>query len=272
MDLSKIQFGVDVATSLAILASAITFLINQRLKTRETKRRQLDESVRAVTVDEFQSALGNLSTAYVKEIVRHTVPLQASVSRGLERLEKSLELDPKRANVLMDAMANTTQAISDYINAICAYNYQIYPLLDSIEGGESQIQEFRRNLQRLAMSIVADKDYRQWVDSFVPSGKEEAYWTCVDKGDFEGEKDLLMRVVSNVIGGFYKAPARMQAQVIYLAYSAIIDARQQCKEFLVGMAAINYWLIRKGGGSESLPDVIQRYRSQAVFAVDSEIR
>lgn len=33
MDLSKIQFGVDVATSLAILASAITFLINQRLKT-----------------------------------------------------------------------------------------------------------------------------------------------------------------------------------------------------------------------------------------------
>ncbi|ALX20432.1 Uncharacterised protein [Bordetella pertussis] len=313
MDLSKIQFGVDAATSLAILASAITFLINQRLKTRETKRRQLDESVRAVTVDEFQSALGNLSTAYVKEIVRHTVPLQASVSRGLERLEKSLELDPKRANVLMDAMANTTQAISDYINAICAYNYQIYPLLDSIEGGESQIQEFRRNLQRLmdsynnigrgheslfkevralcdfcaahpleqadhealqrmAMSIVADKDYRQWVDSFVPSGKEEAYWACVDKGDFEGEKDLLMRVVSNVIGGFYKAPARMQAQVIYLAYSAIIDARQQCKEFLVGMAAINYWLIRKGGGSESLPDVIQRYRSQAVFAVDSEIR
>ncbi|XUG21581.1 hypothetical protein FO330_04115 [Bordetella pertussis] len=74
MDLSKIQFGVDAATSLAILASAITFLINQRLKTRETKRRQLDESVRAVTVDEFQSALGNLSTAYVKEIVRHTVP------------------------------------------------------------------------------------------------------------------------------------------------------------------------------------------------------
>ncbi|XUF66983.1 hypothetical protein FT159_15865 [Bordetella pertussis] len=125
--MSKIQFGVDAATSLAILASAITFLINQRLKTRETKRRQLDESVRAVTVDEFQSALGNLSTAYVKEIVRHTVPLQASVSRGLERLEKSLELDPKRANVLMDAMANTTQAISDYINAICAYNYQIYP-------------------------------------------------------------------------------------------------------------------------------------------------
>lgn len=74
MEFSTVQLGVDVATSLAILASAITFMVNQRLKARETKRRQLDESVRAVTVDEFQSALGELSGIYVKEIVERATP------------------------------------------------------------------------------------------------------------------------------------------------------------------------------------------------------
>ena len=75
MEFSTVQLGVDVATSLAILASAITFMVNQRLKARETKRRQLDESVRAVTVDEFQSALGELSGIYVKEIVERAIVL-----------------------------------------------------------------------------------------------------------------------------------------------------------------------------------------------------
>lgn len=313
MDLSKLQFGVDVATSLAILVSAVTFLVNQRMKTLETKRRQLDESVRAVTVDEFQTALGELSQLYIKEIVRHSMPLQASVSNGVEFLEKALERNPGRGPAMLEAMENTKQAINDYISAISAYKYQIYPLLDSIEGGESQIQEFRQSLEGLmhryseigrghqslyeevralcdycqanpieqadyerlhhmVMSIIVDKDYRGWVDSFVPSGLEDAYWEAVDSKSFEHHPDLLKQVIGNAISGFYTSPARMEAQVIYLAYSTIQGARSQCKDFLVSMAAINYWLIRKGGGAESLADVMARYRSPAVFAVGTEIR
>ena len=56
------------------------------------------------------------------------------------------------------------------------------------------------------------------------------------------------------------------------SYEAIAEARKRCKEFLTDMAAINYWLIRKTGSGETLPEVIRRYRSPEVFAVDTAIR
>ena len=313
MEFSTVQLGVDVATSLAILASAITFLINQRLKARDTKRRQLDESVRAVTVDEFQSALGTLSKHYVERIVLHAEPLLNSVSEGLDPLEQRLKADPARSGSLFEAITDTTTDIGGFISSISAYKYQIYPLLDSMEDGGLQIQEFRSSLAELiesynsigvshsalykevcalvsfckenafenadhgrlaslVASIIVDRDYSQWVNSFVPTGSEARYWECIKAGSFKDDQTLWTQVQSNVIGSFYGKPERMQAQVIYIAYGAISKARKQCKEFLINMAAINYWLIRKGGDEDSLLDVIQRYRSAEVFAVDTEIR
>lgn len=313
MEFSTVQLGVDVATSLAILASAITFMVNQRLKARETKRRQLDESVRAVTVDEFQSALGELSGIYVKEIVERAAPLQNSVGAGLERLEKSLRINPERSAELLESMSSTKKAMGDFINSICAYNYQIYPLLDSIEGGSAQITEFRNSLNELmegynrigggfesllkevralaafcksnpfedadqeqlhkmVTSIIIDPDYRRWVDSFIPVGSEDLYWTRIEQGSFAGNEELLQSVHVNVIHSFYHNPARMETQVLWLSYEAIAEARKRCKEFLTDMAAINYWLIRKTGSGETLPEVIRRYRSPEVFAVDTAIR
>lgn len=313
MEFSTVQLGVDVATSLAILASAITFLINQRLKARDTKRRQLDESVRAVTVNEFQSALSTLSTHYVERIVLHAEPLLNSVSEGLDPLERRLKANSALSGRLFEAITDTTSDIGDFISSISAYKYQIYPLLDSMEDGGSQIQEFRSSLAELiesynsigashsalykevctlvsfckdhpfesadheqlaslVRSIVVDTDYRQWVDSFVPTGSEDRYWECIEVGHFNDDQTLWKQVQSNVIGSFYEKPERMQAQVICIAYGAISKARKQCKEFLTNMAAINYWLIRKGGDDDSLLDVIKRYRSAEVFAVDTEIR
>lgn len=313
MEFSSFQLGIDVATSLAIVASAITFVVNQRVKSRETKRRQLDESVRAVTVDEFQSALGELSGIYVKEIVQHAGPLQNSVGAGLEILERSLQAYPERSASLLESMSQTKQAMGSFINAICAYNYQIYPLLDSIEDGGAQIRQFRESLgelmegynrigsgqeallkevraltrfckehpieevdqQRLSSmvgSIILDVRYRGWVDSFIPAGREDAYWACVERSSFDEQPDLLGKVHVNVVGGFYEAPARMEAQVVWLSYIVIADARKRCKQFLTDMAAINYWLIRKGNDDETLSKVMLRYRSAEVFAVDTEIR
>lgn len=314
MDLSKFQFGVDIATSLAILFSAITFIINQRMKAKETKRRQLDESVRAVAVDELQSEIAELSKIYVKRIVEDSMPLQNAAQLGLARLENHVESHPTRVAKLMDAMSMTRSAMNDYIDAICAYNYQIYPLLDSIEGGDAQIQAFRRNLSHLmksysrlggshealinevkglveftrshpfetvdrqeldrrVISIITDVDYRQWVDTFIPAGKEAGYWELVESGRAgDIEQSLANHVAANLIAGCYENPSRMLAQVLYLAYPLVQEARIQCKEFLVVLSAINYWLIRKGGEQESLSAIIERYRSPEVFDLETTIR
>lgn len=313
MQITSLQLGVDIATSLAILASAITFLINQRLKNRETKKRQLDESVRAVTVNEFQAALGTLSTLYIKQIVVQASPLHNAASRGSAKLATILESRPQYLETLRQSLQNTSDNISDFFHTICAYNYQVTPLLDSIEDGQKQIAEFREGLaqlmhsynhlnashmallnevcalsdycqenpiesadgqvlRKMALSILTDADYRQWVDFFIPAGEEDLYWQHVSQQDFGEHTDLLSRVHANLLQHFYKEPDLMKAQVLSIAYQATSEARQHCKDFLIKMSALNYWLIRKGGSDETLEDVIERYRSPAVFAAETEIR
>lgn len=313
MQITSLQLGVDIATSLAILASAITFLINQRLKNRETKRRQLDESVRAVTVNEFQAALGTLSTLYIKQIVVQASPLHNATSRGTEKLSAMLENRPEYLDTLKLSLKNTSNNISDFFHTICAYNYQITPLLDSIEDGQKQITEFREGLAQLmhsynhlnashmalldevctlatychehpiesadqdvlrqmVLSILTDTDYRQWVDSFIPAGKEDLYWQHISQKDFGEHASLLSQVHTNLLQHFYTEPNQMKAQVLGIAYHATSQARQHCKDFLIKMSALNYWLIRKGGSDETLEDVIARYRSPDVFAATTEIR
>lgn len=313
MQITSLQLGVDIATSLAILASAITFLINQRLKNRDTKKRQLDESVRAVTVNEFQAALGTLSTLYIKQIVVQASPLHNAASRGSVKLASMLESRPAYLDTLKQSLQNTSDNISDFFHTICAYNYQITPLLDSIEDGHKQIAEFReglaqlmqsynhlnashmalltevcaltdycqenpiesadsQTLRKMSLSIQMDPDYRQWVDFFIPAGKEDLYWHHVGQHDFGENTDLLSQVNTNLLQHFYKEPDLMKAQVLSIAYQATSEARQHCKDFLIKMSALNYWLIRKGGSGETLEDVIERYRSPAVFAAKTEIR
>ena len=231
----------------------------------------------------------------------------------MDNLQTALERHPERIIKIRDSISLTRSAMSRYIDSICAYNYQIYPLLDSIEGGDGQILAFRKSLDSLMksysllggsheallneandlaefcrshpwdtvdkehletklLSIISDADYRQWVDTFIPSGKEDAYWECIDQGSFDAQPGLLSQVASNMTSNFYQSPERMLAQVVYLSYPPLQEARSQCKDFLVSLSAINYWLIRKGGEKESLPAVIERYRSPAVFDTETTIR
>lgn len=313
MNWSQLQFGVDIATSIAILASAVTFIVNQRIRARESKRRQLNESVRSVTVDEFQAVLGALSTHFIMEIVKPSMLLHTAAGDEVEDMEDLLLRKPTHVVEFQNSIAITGDAINHYIEMICAYNYQIYPLLDSIEGGAAQIDQIRNSLIRLVgagsqirrrhesmlkdvravcdlchdqsaeavghdvqqkiVSIVMNPAYKNWVEFyFVPEGKEDAYRECLAKGSFETEQELLGKVVERFRAAVQEGPQRVQALVLMYADRSISAIRQECKEFLVTLAAINYWLIRRDDENETLPEIIERYRSPSVFDLESAIR
>ncbi|MDQ2187066.1 hypothetical protein RBI13_17920 [Alcaligenaceae bacterium A4P071] len=318
MELNSVQIGIDVATSLAIVASAATFLYDQRKKQKQAKRQQLDDTVRAVSVEKFQDTIHTLSSFFIRDIVGNFQKVDNLIGRDTAELEQLYQRRPELFERAFKQMDTTSDAISQYIDHIHAHKYQIYPLLDSIEGGRNQVLMFRAALSKLidkynqinanhraliseldgllaytkehsfeasdpeilyrrAFSILHDRDYQAWVNTFIPDGQEAVYWEGLANGNVDLNDALIKRVLANFIGHIYEHPGRMLAQVLRSAAGSMIDARTQCKEFLVDLSAINFWLIRKNDADSLLADgelaqTIKRYRGPDMFDLNTEIR
>lgn len=150
MELSSVQIGVDIATSLAVTGSAGLFLWNQTKKLKQARQQQLDASARTVAVEQLQKALHDLSQQFVHDIV---TPFQCigNLMAGLnkERCLHFLEKDAERPEKILEQIEKMREAITLFIDNIHIYKYQIYPLLDTLEGGEEEIAAFRQELEKL---------------------------------------------------------------------------------------------------------------------------
>ena len=136
MQFTSIQLGLDVATSLAILASAITFLVNQKRKSDQAKVQQLDNSVRTVATEQIQGALHTLSRKFINEVV-NALNMPSNVLEGdLVELERRFERREGLSSKLLDQFSEASDAISSFVDEVHAYKYQIYPLLDTLGNGQ----------------------------------------------------------------------------------------------------------------------------------------
>lgn len=150
MELSSVQIGIDIATSLAVAGSAGLFLWNQAQKLKQTKQQQLDAAARAVAVEQLQKALHDLSRQFVHDVVppyqrTHHLTAGFEEEKFLRLLEKDAELPQK----ILEQIEKMREVISLFIDNIHIYKYQIYPLLDTLEGGKEQIFVFREELKKL---------------------------------------------------------------------------------------------------------------------------
>ena len=228
----------------------------------------------------------------------------------LERLVARVEANPDLADRAFKNINEAHSAIASFIDSVYSSTYQIYPLLDSVEGGNDRIHEIKEALNTLTqnynemgrnklslmselidlvnycktntieqadgdvlqsklLSITLDPDYQGYINLLVPDGQQQLYW----QGEVSEERSELRKLVASRLLSFcYESPATVLSQAIVHIAQAILPMRTRCKEFLVSLAAINYWLIRKADDNESLPDVIQRYNSTEMFDSVNTIR
>lgn len=150
MELSSVQIGIDIATSLAVAGSAGLFLWNQAQKLKQTKQQQLDAAARTVAVEQLQKALHDLSQQFVRDVVTPYQRISNLMARfNKERCLHLLEKDAERPQKILEQIEKMREAISLFIDNIYVYKYQIYPLLDTLEGGKEQCFAFREELKKL---------------------------------------------------------------------------------------------------------------------------
>ena len=315
MQFTSIQLGLDVATSLAILASAITFLVNQKRKSDQAKVQQLDNSVRTVATEQIQGALHTLSRKFINEVV-NALNMPSNVLEGdLVELERRFERREGLSSKLLDQFSEASDAISSFVDEVHAYKYQIYPLLDTLGNGQKEIAEFKKQLDelmnlfndivraatplarelehalafcakhpyadlddaqteellRLSGSIMSDRDYAYWVNSFIPDEDETAYWD----DDHPRWKDVRLKACNNFIGHAYEKPNRLRAEVFARVYFRYREGSSMCKKFLIMLAALNNTLLLGEGSKDARqgPSAIaKRYASGDYFELDRTIR
>lgn len=315
MEFNSVQIGLDIATSMAIVASAVTFLVNQKRKNDQAKVQQLDTSVRTVVTEQLQGALHTLSRRFIKEVVNSLNMPSITLGGDMERIERRFAHQEGLSSKLLDQFSEANDALAAFVDEVHAYKYQLYPLLDTLGNGQNEIAEFKtqlselislyneinmtalplareleralafcarhpsdsldeaqtKELLRLASSIMFDRDYAYWVNSFIADADEAVYW---QEGG-ERHEDVRMRAVRNFIAYAYEEPSRLRAQVFARVYLRYQDGRTKCKKFLIMLAAINHTLLCREdtvAARRSPSATAQRYAGEDVFWLEREVR
>lgn len=289
---NSIQFGLDIATSAAIIGSLGTFLYKQKQRSDQDKAYQLDTSVRTVAVEQLQGALHTLSRRFINEVVNALNTSSNILSDDIENVERRFTTREGLSSRLLDQFSEASEALSSFVDEVHAYKYQLYPLLDTLRNSEAEISEFKRQLTSLidiyndinrsatplareleqvlafcAQNPFADLDETKTqeligLSSSIMFDQDYAYWVNSFIPD-EDEKtywndenpqrlELRKKALNNFWGYAYEYPNRLRAQVFRRVYSRYQEGRITCKKFLIMLAAINHTLLCREGTEAAL--------------------
>lgn len=287
MEFSDISLGIDIATSVAVMVSAGTFLWNQKKQNELNKLQQLDGSVRAVAVEQLQEALHSLSNHFIVEVVGALQRPQGRTGGGLDEVEKRFFNIDGMSDDLLSEYERAGNAMADFMSMAHAHRYQIFPLLDALSNGQKEISEFKGALSELidvlnginqsavplARELEEVLSFCERHPSFAELNDEQrmelgqlaasimndpdySHWVNsfipdeeVDAYWSKGEEnhDIKHKAFSLFIGHAYERPNRLRAQVFCRAYARYQEGQTMCKKFLVMLAAINYTLLCRPG-------------------------
>ena len=283
MQFTSVQIGLDIATSMAIMASAITFLINQKRKANQAKKQQLDNSVRTVATEQLQKALHTLSRKFINEVVNSLNMPSNALKGDNDRLERTFARRKDLPARLLEQFTIANQALSSFVDEVHAHKYQIYPLLDTLIDGEKEIAEFKRQLEELiniynklnrsatplaveleeVLEFCANNSYESLDEEktkellqftySIMHDQDYAYWVnsfIADEDEAEYWEDqgartqeVRLNATRNFISHAYESPERLRRQVFSRVFMQYQDGRIMCKKFLIMLAAINHTLL-----------------------------
>ncbi|MBY6016774.1 hypothetical protein KUW04_03065 [Halomonas denitrificans] len=141
---------------------------------------------------------------------------------------------------------------------------EYYPIVLADENHNKSQEEMvgllleREDYIRAMLSILLDKSYWTWVESFVPKEMEEAYKTMLETN--ERDAAALNRVAVNFTGHLLKDPYRLFAQILRRTSVEVQTARIECKDILIKLSALTHKLL--SNQEVNLDDLIKKYETE----------
>jgi len=326
--IGRLQFGIDIATSLAIIGALISWLIKEKREASKRKedaalavKRGINNDTRGIVLNRLQGLIGSLTDSF-----REMVGSEPSVKGVLlspindevdhfEITRQRVESNPAVVPEFLKKIRVFRENLDEYYESLQKNKYILFPVLDSLPEGAVIIEKMKKDYDEIlvqynaisggwlslmeefhaletfyknidlsdnekrseminkVLSIIYDIDYWDWVESFVPEGRELEYKEKILNKDFPAVAELSGKVVNNFIGYLSNDPARLYTQIMLRSASTTQEARIACKEIICSLSGISrHVLSREIDQAESLESIIDRMKSQSFFDLKNEIR
>lgn len=326
--IGSLQFGVDIATSLAIIGALISWLIKEKreaLKRKEEAdlalRRGINNEARGIVLDQLQNLIGSISDNFKNIVssdpsIKGIFLVRAIGEEGyFETARQRVEYNPGLVPEFLEKVRDFRGSLDEYYETLQKSKYFLFPILDSLPEGAviiekmkydydqildqhnqisggwlSLLEEFHAlerfykdagvnsdenndEILRRVLSIIYDVDYWDWVERFVPEGRELEYKNKITDKDFQGAAEISEQVANRFMSALNTDSARLYTEIMIRSASTTQEARVACKEIICSLSGISRHLLsREVDQEESLESIIDRMKSQSFFDLKSEIR
>lgn len=203
------------------------------------------------------------------------IPLLDAIDEGDKYIgvfQKNIDEVGEAYNRVSSGNVRLLKELENVVNLINAeYGDDLKELSD--EQRHALIKQTSSNdtLMRPIKSIVFDEDYFDWVQRFVPEGKEQDFLEKVIRPSQIEDQDLCASVIINFILSLFRKNHELISQVLSTASFTVMQARMECKDILISLSAISHKLVMDNN-PESLNAVIEKYESKEYFGRDTKVR
>jgi len=154
-NISGIEIGIDIATSVTIIISLIALVLETRRQTRKEREKGIDQNARNVAASHMGRVLENLSDAFIKRIVKSSVNFENKVDRpfkrgGEEFLVKYIENDDDYLKNRKVELKELKDAVGEFFEDLHELKYQIIPVMDTLQGGGELIAALKKEISDIA--------------------------------------------------------------------------------------------------------------------------
>ena len=147
-----LEYGVDIATALAITGSAALFLLNLRSRNKSAKKLSLNKAVRSAVLSELTASIRKLSHVYQSEVVNAGSKLNVLAKVLTETFnsneEDNLGIFQDYSSAIDVAVEHADQVIEgsrNFTQMLSTEMYVVFGLLDSFADGTVYINQLREN-------------------------------------------------------------------------------------------------------------------------------
>lgn len=152
-DLKNIQFGVDIATSITIIGTAIMFLFNSHQQSKKEREVGINEKTRSVSLEKIQAILYEFENDFSNLVVKALKvekPIDNHLNRGgLERLAEKIKSDADFAKSLQTNMEEFRLGVSRYYDMIQKRRYSLIPVVDSLSDKQDALSLISQDIDEI---------------------------------------------------------------------------------------------------------------------------
>jgi len=221
--------------------------------------------------DEFKEAVGNYYESIEKR--RYTlIPVLDSIP-GQQQFLKVFLADMADISRMYNSMAGGHFSLLREVSRTQQFADQLLQDVTSEETSERlDVLLDSKEFQAMAYSVISDSDYLEWTRSLCPDEKETEFQKLVESGELmEKDFDLFRDLMLNFSLGLISRPNVFIAQILVSISRQVQQARIECKDILIKLAAMSHKLLSKDNGA-SLMSIIEKYEGDDYFGRNTLIR